>query len=234
MRRTYWYVAVTKDAAQHSSWSLAGLSQAFYEVVKLVKASDNRERKITPTIQHTVTGGNHLSCIQKRCFFIACCAIIFLFGCSTKRDEVREVKHYPLDTLDGIISQSGIALDKDISSDQRGSLRITTESPTTVRLFETGDLSIDNARLIYQARLRTAGVGGQVYLEMWCHFPGKGEFFSRALHAPLTGTTEWTTQETLFFLKKGEDPDDIKLNLVINGKGTVWIDDLRLITGPLL
>lgn len=184
-------------------------------------------------IHHTVTGGNHMRFIQKRCFFITCCATLLLFGCSTNRDETREVKHYPLDSLDGIISRSGITLDKDISSDQRGSLRITTSSPTTVRLYETGDLSIDNARLIYQARLRTAGVEGQVYLEMWCHFPGKGEFFSRALQAPLTGTTEWTSQETPFYLKKGDDPDDIKLNLVINGKGTVWIDDLRLITGPL-
>jgi hypothetical protein len=174
-----------------------------------------------------------MSFVRKRCFFIACCATLVLFGCSTKKDEVLEVKHYPLDTLDGIITRSGITLDKAISSDQRGSLRITANSPTTVRLYETGDISIDNARLTYQAKLRTASVEGQVYLEMWCHFPGKGEFFSRALHAPLTGTTAWTSQETPFFLKKGDDPDNIKLNLVINGKGTVWIDELRLIKGPL-
>lgn len=170
---------------------------------------------------------------RKRCFFITCCAMLLLCGCSTKRDEAREIKHYPLDTLDGLITRSGITLDKDISSDQGGSLRITTDSPTTVRLYETGDIRIDNVRLIYQAKLRTSGVTGPVYLELWCHFSEKGEFFSRAFHAPLTGTTEWTSQETPFFLKKGEDPDDIKLNLVINGKGTVWIDDVRLITGPL-
>ena len=174
-----------------------------------------------------------MSSMRKRCIFITCCATFLLLGCSTKSDETLELKHYPLDTLDGIITRSNIALDKDISSDQRGSLRITTSTPTTLRLYETGDMSIDNARLIYQAKLRTAGVEGQVYLEMWCHFPGKGEFFSRALDAPLTGTTEWTSQETPFFLKKGENPDDIKLTLVINGKGTVWIDDLRLLKGPL-
>jgi hypothetical protein len=76
-------------------------------------------------------------------------------------------------------------------------------------------------------------VQGQAYLEMWCRFPGKGEFFSRALQAPLSGTVEWSSQETPFFLKKGEDPDEIKLNLVVNGTGTVWIDDIRLIKGPL-
>ena len=51
---------------------------------------------------------------------------------------------------------------------KNGSLRITTSKPTTVRLYETGDIDIENARLIYQAKLRTEGVEGQVYIEMWC------------------------------------------------------------------
>jgi hypothetical protein len=68
---------------------------------------------------------------------------------------------------------------------------------------------------------------------MWCHFPGKGEFFSRGLQTALTGSSDWNSQETFFFLKKGENPDNVKLNLVISGKGTVWIDDIHLIKGPL-
>ena len=28
------------------------------------------------------------------------------------------------------------------------------------------------------------------------------------------------------------NPSDVKLNLVIEGKGTVWIDDVRLLAGP--
>lgn len=48
---------------------------------------------------------------------------------------------------------------------------------------------------------------------------------------PLSGTTDWTTQETEFFLKAGENPDNVKLNLVINGSGTVWIDEIRLLKG---
>jgi hypothetical protein len=68
---------------------------------------------------------------------------------------------------------------------------------------------------------------------MWCHFPGLGEFFSRNPQSAVTGTTNWTSMETVFFLKKGERPDNVKLNLVIGGKGTVWIDDIRLRRGPL-
>jgi hypothetical protein len=68
---------------------------------------------------------------------------------------------------------------------------------------------------------------------MWCHFPEKGEFFSRALQSPLSGSQEWTSQETPFLLKKGENPDNVKINLVVNGKGNVWIDDIRLVKSPL-
>jgi hypothetical protein len=68
---------------------------------------------------------------------------------------------------------------------------------------------------------------------MLCHFPGKGDFFSRGLMTPLSGSTDWTTQETPFFLKGGENPDNIKLNVVIDGKGTVWIDDIQLLKGTL-
>ncbi len=144
-----------------------------------------------------------------------------------------ELKRFALDDMQGIITRSDVEIDKQISSDGNGSLRIEAAGPTTLRLFEIGDVDIDNARLIYQAKVRTKNALGIVYLEMWCHFPGKGEFFSRGLTSPLTGTTEWTTLETPFFLKKGQNPDNIKLNLVMDGPGTAWIDDIRLLKGPL-
>jgi predicted Ser/Thr protein kinase len=141
-----------------------------------------------------------------------------------------ELKHYPLDSLEGVITQEGVELDKTISSDGHGSLKITVDGPTVVRLFETGPITAENAPLIYQAKLRTEGLGGQAYLEMWCRLPGVGEFFSRGLNNTLTGTADWTTVETPFFLRPGQGrPDNVRLNLVITGKGTVWIDDIRLL-----
>ncbi|MBF0302452.1 MAG: hypothetical protein HQK73_05385, partial [Desulfamplus sp.] len=124
-------------------------------------------------------------------------------------------------------------IDKQITSDGNGSLRITVGKPTTVRLYETGDIDIENARLTYQAKVRTEGVEGKVYLEMLCQFTGKGEYFSRDLSSPISGTTEWSTEETPFFLQKGENPNNAKLNLVVEGKGVVWIDDIYLFRGPL-
>jgi hypothetical protein len=46
-------------------------------------------------------------------------------------------------------------------------------------------------------------------------------------------TVDWTTQETPFFLQKGQKPEVIKLNVVINGQGTVWVDEIALLKGPL-
>jgi hypothetical protein len=87
--------------------------------------------------------------------------------------------------------------------------------------------------VIYRARLKSEAVDGQAYLEMWCRFPGKGEFFSRGLANPLSGSNNWASYETPFFLKKGETPDLIKLNLVVKGTGKVWIKDVELLKAPL-
>ena len=168
-----------------------------------------------------------------RNFVLGMCVILILVGCSKAPQEVVELKKFPINSLEGIITQSGVQFDKEVSSDGNGSLKIIATEPTVVRLYELGDIDIENARLIYQAKVRTEGVEGQVFLEMWCHFPGKGEFFSRGLQTPLTGTTNWTTEETPFFLNKGENPDNVKLNLVVNGKGTAWIDDIRVLKGPI-
>src|SRR4030066_838324 len=168
--------------------------------------------------------------------FVFCACVLFFFtviGCTKPSTEVVELKMFPVDNLEGIITQSGVEIDKAVSSDGNGSLRITATEPTVVRLFEVGDIDIENARLIYQAKVRTEGIDGKVYLEMWCNFSGKGESFSRGLQTPLTGTTNWTSAETPFFLKKAENPDNIRLNIVIDGKGTAWIDDIRLLKGPI-
>jgi hypothetical protein len=160
-------------------------------------------------------------------------AVFFISGCSKPVSTVVELKHYPVQNLDGVISKSNAFFDKQISSDGNGSIRITANKPATILLYETGDIDAEDDRLTYRAKVRTEGVEGKAYLEMWCQFSGKGEYFSRDLGSPLTGTNEWSTEETPFFLKQGENPDNVKLNIVIDGKGMVWVDDIHLLKGPL-
>lgn len=171
--------------------------------------------------------------IKNTKYYLMSMILLLFIGCPDKSANIVELKHYPLDSTDGLITQSDVKADPQISSDQKGSVRITVTQTKTVQLYEIRDIDIEDARLIYQAKLRTESVTGKAYIEMWCHFPDRGEFFSRALHSPLSGTNDWSSQETPFFLKKGEKPDYIKLNIVIEGKGTVWIDDIRLLKAPL-
>jgi len=103
----------------------------------------------------------------------------------------------------------------------------------TIRLFEVENPGVEQCVVIYRAKLKTENLTEQAYLEMWCRFPGKGEFFSRGLASAVSGSNDWASYETPFFLKKDEKPDLIKLNLVLKGAGKVWIKDLELLKGPL-
>jgi hypothetical protein len=161
--------------------------------------------------------------------------IVFLgiVACSRPNEAAIELKHYPLDNLENVVVPSVGVLDEEITSDGKGAFKVLTTKPTVLKLFEVNDIDIEDAQLIYQARLKTEGVEGTVYLEMWCIFAEEGEFFSRGLQDPLSGSGDWTLRETPFFLQKGQNPDSVRLNVVIDGKGTVWVDEVRLLKAPL-
>lgn len=154
---------------------------------------------------------------------------VLLVSCSACSSSDAALRQFPIDDLSGLRTQSGVVFDEIISSDGKGSLKIVAAEPATVRLYEVEGLDIEQARLIYRAKVRTEDVDGQVILEMWCRFPGKGEFFSRALDQPLSGSVDWTMLEAPFFLEAGQIPDLVKLNIVIDGTGTVWVDDIHLL-----
>jgi hypothetical protein len=125
------------------------------------------------------------------------------------------------DVKDKTITQDGVITDKD-------SKRLEAKDDRTVRLFELADPGIEECRVVYEAKLKTENVKGKAYLEMWCRFPDGEEYFSRGIDNPVSGTSDWASYQIPFFLKKGERPDLIKLNVVIEGGGTVWIKDITV------
>jgi len=149
--------------------------------------------------------------------------------CSPPAISEERLFENPIRDLAGVLTRDGVELDTQVTSDGNGSIKIIADAPTTVRLYEVDDIDVDDAQLIYRARIRTQDVQGQVYLEMWCRFPGRGEFFSRALQSPISGSTEWISQETPFFLEKSQNPALLKLNIVIDGRGTVWVDEVSVV-----
>ena len=123
-----------------------------------------------------------------------------------------------------------IEVDTQEKVEGQSSLKITTQWPTTICLGEIVAPSIDNGKLVYSAKVKTALVGSAL-LEMWVQVGG-GRYFSRNMDDAVSQNTDWKTIKTPFIFQKGQKPEKVTLNLVINGTGTVWIDDIILSKEP--
>ncbi len=112
-------------------------------------------------------------------------------------------------------------------------LLVDAREKQTVRLFEVADPGVEACLLAYRARIRSENLTGRAYLETWCRLPGQGEFFSKGFAQSVKGTTDWASYETPFILKKGQRPDLIKLNVVVEGTGRLWMKEIELLQTPL-
>ena len=124
------------------------------------------------------------------------------------------------------ITQGGIRTDQ-------GAWRIDAATVQTVRLFEVEAPGVDQCLLTYRAEMKAEGLKGRAFLEMWCHMPGRGDFFSKGYREAVSGTVDWARYEIPFYLKRGQKPDLLKLNIVIEGTGTVWLKNVELLQTPL-
>ncbi len=136
----------------------------------------------------------------------------------------------PVDLRSFTISDPLIAVDSIVIEENAWRVEFSTQQ--TIRLFEIADPGVESCMLTYRAQLKTSDVKGKAYLEMWCRLPGRGEFFSKGLHNTVKGTNEWASYEIPFYLKRGQTPDLLKLNLAVEGSGTIWIKDVQLLQTP--
>jgi hypothetical protein len=124
------------------------------------------------------------------------------------------------------LTESGISTDD-------GGWRIEGREAGSIRLFEVAEPGVERCVLTYRAELRAADLERGAYLELWCRLPGRGEFFSKGLHQKAKGTIGWSWFEVAFNLKAEERPDLVRLNVVFEGPGTLWIRNLELLEAPL-
>jgi hypothetical protein len=153
--------------------------------------------------------------------------IILTLICSVAMAE--NLKKLSMD--DAALIGTTIQTDSEVKTEGQSSVRITTKHPTTMCLGEVLGLDVENARLLYTAKVKS-DLDGIAYLEMWVHVGG-GQYFSRGMTDPIKGKSDWMSIQTPFMFQKGQNPDLVTLNLVINGKGTVWIDDVVLSKAPI-
>jgi hypothetical protein len=154
--------------------------------------------------------------------------VVALAGCSRPGPSGPVERVRAFGATDAPITASGVTSDE-------GGWRIEHAGPGTVALFEVAQGALENTVLTYRARMKSSDVKGKAYLEMWVRVPGRGEFFSRGLAQPLTGTSGWASYEIPFFLnEKGVRADLVKLNVAFDGAGgTVWMKDVELLRAPV-
>jgi hypothetical protein len=148
---------------------------------------------------------------------------------TTTTTHAQELKKLSLDNPS--TASPIITADPQAKAEGESSLKITTRWPTTVSLGEVTDLDVEGAKLVYSAKVKTT-LTGSAFLEMWAHVGG-GQYFSRGMKDTVSQKADWKTIKTPFMFQKGQKPDKVTLNLVINGTGTVWIDDIVLTKEPL-
>jgi hypothetical protein len=124
-----------------------------------------------------------------------------------------------------------IQTDTEVKVEGKSSIKIITQWPTTICLGEVTGLDIEGAKLVYKAKVKS-DLEGAAFLEVWAHVGG-GQYFSRGMNSVVKQKTDWKMIQTPFLFQRGQKPDKLTLNLVINGKGTVWIDDIVLSKEPL-
>jgi hypothetical protein len=151
--------------------------------------------------------------------------LVFVAGSAYSED----LKSLNLDDASAI--GTVIQSDTQVKAEGKGSIKIMTKWPTTICLGEVTGLNIENAKLVYKAKVKS-DLAGSAYLEMWVQV-GTGQYFSRGMNSVVSGKSDWKEIQTPFLFQKGQKPDKATLNLVINGKGTVWIDDVVLSKEPL-
>ena len=113
--------------------------------------------------------------------------------------------------------------------------------PKTIAILQLDRPGVTAAQYALVGRVRYENVATASYLEMWNHFPGGKRFFTRTLAdsgplGSLQGSSEWRPFWLPFkVLREQAGPEKLEVNLVLAGKGTVYLGPLRLVqcTGPM-
>lgn len=99
--------------------------------------------------------------------------------------------------------------------------------------------SIAGPRYALLGQVRYEGVDGVGYLELWNHFPNGGAYFTRTLAdmgpmMKLQGTSGWRAFALPFDATGVPPPTQLVLNVVLPGRGAVFLGPVRIVEGTAL
>lgn len=120
-----------------------------------------------------------------------------------------------------------LIIDGDNKSEGDASIRVDAPAPCRITIAKFSGVDFDQFRLVTSAKLKSELTRGSAVFETLVRVKD-GFYFSRALDKPVKEKTDWTEVKTFFNFKKNEHPDEIFVNLIIEGSGSVWIDEIKL------
>ena len=146
---------------------------------------------------------------------------------------------YPLSTLDGVDASEGVrlAVNDEITVDGDGALEIVLEAGDdanegagAVRLFSVSDFAPRlNGPLVFEARVKTSEFRGQSLFYLRWDDPEKSEVSEVS---PPESSRDWHWRQLVYVPATGEVVQDLHLDFAAWGEGTIWIDRVRVFSGP--
>ncbi len=108
-----------------------------------------------------------------------------------------------------------------------------TEKASTVTMLIVDKPPVPSHHYQLRGRIKYDNVDGVAFVEMWSRFPDGGQFFTRTLAdagpmSKITGSSPWRDLALPFFSKPGILPDKLWVNLVLPGKGKIYLTPLEL------
>ncbi|MFZ5949144.1 MAG: hypothetical protein ACOYXC_00445, partial [Candidatus Rifleibacteriota bacterium] len=155
-------------------------------------------------------------------FLLFCFAAVQVFSAEEPKTQIGSNS---LESLTGVSPR--VTLDSTVKAEGESSLKIEADGPCRVTVARFSGTEFDKFVLVTNAHIKTSMKNGTVILETLVRVKD-GYFFSRAMDMPIGGETDWQTVKTSFFFQENERPEEILVNLVVEGVGSIWVDNVVL------
>jgi hypothetical protein len=120
-----------------------------------------------------------------------------------------------------------ISVDKTVTADGNGSIKVEAAQNALVTVADQKDLSVAKDNTLWcTIKVKCAGVKQRAYLEMWCEVAEGKRAFSKGLDQTLHGDSEWTEIHLPMMVNGDFTVSRALVNVVIEGPGTVWVDQV--------
>jgi hypothetical protein len=121
-----------------------------------------------------------------------------------------------------------ISIDKDTTADGNGSIKVEAAHNALVTVADQENLSVAKDNTLWcTLKVKCAGVTQKAYLEMWCEVAEGRRAFSKGLDQLLIGDSEWKEIRLPMMVNGDFTVSRALVNVVIEGPGTVWVDEIK-------